>query len=341
MRKANPCLLARYCCNPINKCGRRADKRRVQLCPSVSGRARELVELWLEGGPPSQVDLRVADSLAARLAKFEGLRPFSDVVQKLVAYLANPDFRTEKVRKLVESDPGLAVRIMRLANSSVFRGYQPCTSVGNAITRIGASNLGGMAMAMSAMSLFRDLDGQGQKVREHCVGTAVVARELALNFGWAAHSSQMFLIGLLHDIGKLLLLQTGDRSYAALLDEDPVPARHHLGEQMLLGFDHGVLGGHVLRSWNLPEPIPQAVACHHRPKSGMNELAPLTKILNLLRVADVVDWCLGQGCTALSSQVCRISESPDGVRLGLDHSTLPSLWDHLCALRLAALQAFR
>jgi putative nucleotidyltransferase with HDIG domain len=279
--------------------------------------------------------------LAARLARFEGLRPFSDVVQRLVACLANPEFQSERVRKLVESDPGLAARIMRLANSSVYRGYQTCTSIGSAITRIGACNLGGMAMAMSAMSLFRDLNGQGQKVREHSVGTAAVARELALHFGWAAHSSEIFLIGLLHDIGKLLLLQTGDPVYADLLAEDAMPAHHHLGEQLMLGFDHGVLGGHVLRAWNLPHPIPQAVACHHRTKSGTNDLAPLTKILNLLRVADVVDWRLGQACSAQSEQVSRISDSPDGVRFGLAEGTLPDLWDHLRSVRQAAMVAFR
>jgi putative nucleotidyltransferase with HDIG domain len=338
MRKA--IKTAPFCCDKINVRGLRADKRDVQACAAVTGRGRELVDLWLDGSSPTPVDMRVADSLAARLARFEGLRPFSDVVQKLVASLANPEYQTDKVRGLVESDPGLAARIMRLANSSVYRGYQPCASIGSAITRIGAANLGNMAMAMSAMSMFRDLDGLGQKVREHCVGTAAVARELALNFGWAAHSSQLFLIGLLHDIGKLLLLQTGDRAYADLLAEDPLPARHHLAEQILLGFDHGVLGGHVLRAWNLPHPIPQAVACHHRSKSGANELAPLTKILNLLRVADVVEWGLAQGCTAHSSQVSRISESPDGIRFGLTPGTLPELWDHLRCIRQAALQAF-
>jgi putative nucleotidyltransferase with HDIG domain len=312
----------------------------VQVCAAVTGRARELVDLWLDGSSPTPVDRRLAESLAARLARFEGLRPFSDVVQKLVAYLANPEFQRDKVRQLVESDPGLAARIMRLANSSVFRGYQPCTTIGGAITRIGASNLGGMAMAMSAMSLFRDLDGQGQRVREHCVATAAVARELALNFGWAAYSSQMFLTGLLHDIGKLLLLQTGDRAYADLLARDALPARHHLEERIVLGFDHGVLGGHVLLSWNLPHPIPQAVACHHRNKSGTNELAPVTRILNLLHVADAIEWCLSQECAAQSSRVGRITESPDGIRLGLSADTLPDLWNHLREVRQAALQAF-
>jgi hypothetical protein len=96
-----------------------------------------------------------------------------------------------------------------------------------------------------------------------------------------------------------------------------------------------------LRAWNLPHPIPQAVACHHRTKSGTNDLAPLTKILNLLRVADVVDWRLGQACSAHSEQVSRISDSPNGVRFGLAPGTLPDLWEHLRSVRQAALLAFR
>lgn len=109
---------------------------------------------------------------------------------------------------------------------------------------------------------------------------------------------------------------------------------------MLLGFDHGVLGGHILRAWSLPSPIPQAVACHHRTKSGANELAPLAGLVNLLRVADVVDWCLGHSCTAQSPQVKRIGDSPDGIRFGLARKTLPDLWDHLHEVRQAALQSF-
>ena len=303
--------------------------------------ARELTALWLDGASPSESDLRAANSLAARLASFDGLRPFSAAVQKLMDHVSRPDFNMDEVRKLIESDPALAARILRVANSAAYRGHGPCASVAQAIVRIGASNVSGLAMAMSAMTLFKDLGGIGQSIRDHSAGTAAIARELAFCFGHAVLSSKVFLAGLLHDLGKLLLIQTGDAAYATMVAQEPSPCSLHIREQALWGFDHATLGAHVLASWNIPEPIPQLIASHHQPKGGQGGASALAQALDLLRLADVVDWLLGQGCAADSLWVQRLAESPDGVRAGLREETLPSLWNNLRTIRKEALLVFK
>ena len=302
---------------------------------------RELSDLWLDGAPASESDLRAANSLAARLACFDGLRPFSRVVQNLIAHMSHQDFDMDEARKLIESDPALAARILRVANSAAYRGYGPCASVAQAIVRIGATNVSGLAMAMSAMTLFKDLGGVGQSIRDHSAGTAAVARELAMCFDQDTLSSKVFLAGLLHDFGKLLIIQTGDIAYAAMVAQEPSPCSLHLREQALWGFDHAILGAHVLVSWNIPEPIPQLIACHHQPKGGQGGASALAKALDLLRLADVVDWLLGQGCDANSPWVQRLADSPDGVRVGLSEETLPSLWSNLRTIREEALLVFK
>jgi putative nucleotidyltransferase with HDIG domain len=313
----------------------------VEIRSATPGNARALTELWLDSSSPSEADLRAANSLAARLAAFEGLRPFSGVVETLVAYIACPDFKLDRVRKMVESDPALAARIMRVANSAAYRAYEPCSSIAKAIVRIGAGNVSGLAMAMSAMTFFKDLGGVGQQIRDHSAGTAVVARELAMCMDQGALASKVFLAGLLHDIGKLLLLQTGDAAYDSLLSEDFSSGSLHLKEQALLGFDHAILGGHVLQLWKLPQPIPQVIASHHQPKAGLNRSASSAHALNLLRIADVVDWLLGRGYAAGAPQVRRLAHSPDGVRAGLREETLPELWDDLRRIRHEALLVFK
>jgi HD-like signal output (HDOD) protein len=100
------------------------------------------------------------------------------------------------------------------------------------------------------------------------------------------------------------------------------------------------LGAHVLASWNIPEPIPQLIACHHHPKGGQGGASGLTQALDLLRLADVVDWLLAKGCDADSPWVQRLAQSPDGVRAGLCEETLPSLWDNLRTIRQEALLVF-
>jgi len=73
-----------------------------------------------------------------------------------------------------------------VANSAAYRTYEPCSSVSKAIVRIGASNVCDLAMAMSAITFFKDLGGVGQRIRDHSAGTAAVARELAFRLGRAS-----------------------------------------------------------------------------------------------------------------------------------------------------------
>jgi putative nucleotidyltransferase with HDIG domain len=312
----------------------------VEGTERVSNHISEITDLWLDGAPPSESDLRAARSLAARLGRFEGVRPFSAVVQTLVDHVSRPDFDLKEVCRLIELDPALAVRILRVANSAAYRGLGPCGSVAQAVVRIGATNVSGLAMAMSAMALFQDLGGIGRRIRDHSAGTAVVARELAVSLGCAPLSSKVFLAGLLHDIGKLLIIQTGDRTYAELVAREIVPSSLHLRELTLWGFDHGLLGAHVLRSWNIPKPIPQLVAWHHQAKGGHSSATGWVQALDVLRLADVVDWLLAQGCPADSPWVTRLVASPDGVRAGLSSETLPSIWSELRSIRQEALHVF-
>ncbi len=300
----------------------------------------KLADLWLDGASPTEVDLRAASNLSILLASFDGLRPFSAVVERLVEQLARPDFALDDVCKVIELDPALASRILRVANSAAYRGFGPCASVVQAVVRIGGANVSGIVMAMSAMAMFRDVGGVGRQIRDHSAGTAVVARELAICLDQPGIASRVFLAGLLHDIGKLLLMQTGAVGYATLVARELSPSSLHLKEQAMWGFDHGMLGAHVLKSWNVPAPIPQLVAWHHHPKGGQCSATGLAPALDLLRLADVIDWLLAQGCAADSAWVARLASSPDGVRAGLAADTLPAVWQDLRAIRDEALQVF-
>jgi putative nucleotidyltransferase with HDIG domain len=275
------------------------------------------------------------------MAAFEGIRPFSAVVQELVDYVSCPDFKLDRVRELIEADPALAARIMRVANSAAYRIYEPCGSVSKAIVRIGAINVCDMAMAMSAMTFFKDLGGVGQRIRDHSAGTAAVARELAFRLGRTFASPKVFLAGLLHDIGKLLLIQTGDAAYAALAAENLAPNTIHQKEQAQWGYDHAILGGQALLSWKLPEPIPQIVACHHQPKIAQTRSALVVLSVDLLRVADSVDWLLQQQQDTDSEHVQKLAQSPDGIRAGLSEAILMELWDDLRSVRREALSVFK
>jgi HD-like signal output (HDOD) protein len=303
--------------------------------------ARPLEDLWLDGDLPTEADRAAGRSLAARMGEFEGLRPFSAVVHQLIDYIGRPEFRIERVREMIESDPALAVRIMRVANSAAFRAYEPCTSIGKAVMRIGASNVVHLSMAMAVMSFFKDLGGVGLRVRDHSAGTGAVARELAFRMGRTTISSQVLLAGLLHDIGKMLMIQTGDIGYAALIHEDYSPNIVHRKEIGSLGFDHAMLGGHVLKIWNLPDPLPQIVACHHQLKPTLGKSMQFASAISILRMADSIDWLLARSQDPSPGELKSFALSPDGMRAGFQEDTLIELWDDLRAARAEAHTLFK
>jgi putative nucleotidyltransferase with HDIG domain len=235
----------------------------------------------------------------------------------------------------------LTVRIMRVANSAAFRAYEPCTAIGKAVMRIGVRNVVHLLMAMSVMSFFKDLGGVGLRIRDHSAGTGAVARELAFRMGRTAISAQVLLAGLLHDIGKMLMIQTGDVGYAAMVNEDYTPNTLHLREIEKLGFDHAMLGGHILKAWKLPSPLPQIVACHHHLKPTLAQSPLLSSAISVLRVADSIDWMLARPTDPAPEILKKLALSPDGARAGFQEDTLIELWDDLRTVRAEAHSLFK
>jgi putative nucleotidyltransferase with HDIG domain len=311
------------------------------MLPLVSEHNLHLELLWLDDNLPSEGDRAAASSLAARMGEFEGLRPFPAVVQELVAYINQPDFKIDRVRQMIESDPALASRLMRVANSVAYRAYESCTSISKAIMRIGATNLAHLAMALAAMTFFKDLDDVGMKIRDHSAGTAAIARELAFRLGRNIVSSKVLLAGLLHDVGKLLLLQTGDQKYSEMLGQDLSADRAHRRERGMLGFDHAMLGGHVLARWNLPAPLPQIVARHHQGKPSEMKPGIVPMSIAIIRLADQVDWMMAQPRDPDSVTLRNLALSPDGVYASLHENMISELWDDLRAARAEARSLFR
>ena len=301
-----------------------------------------LEELWFGEDDQGIADAKAAKSLAAHLAELEGLRPFPVVVQKVIACVSRPDFKTEQVRDLIEEDPALAARILRVANSVAFQTRLPCASIQDAIVRMGARAVTDLAAGMAAMATFADVKGAGKAVREHCVGTAAIVRDLAYREGDGVVPGVVFLAGLLHDIGKLLLMQTRHQTYAQLLGSAVGIANElHLREREILGYDHAVLGGHVLAKWGLPSPLPKLVAWHHQPTRANQAGDSMAVLVALLRVADAIDILVSSDKPIDGAAAKRLADGSDAVRAGLSEGDIAATLGEAPRLRGEALAIFR
>jgi putative nucleotidyltransferase with HDIG domain len=284
-------------------------------------------ELWFGDFSDEAAEKEAAHSLAAQAAKIVGLRPFPLAAQRLMAVARNPDYSVATLQEIVEGDPSLAARLLRLVNSSAYGLRRKCTSVQHAIMLLGGRALADLAAAVAVFDMVKNkADAQLNAMREHACVVAGLARQLAVSN--ALPSDDVFTCGLLHDLGKMLQLQLGDDSYPQLVRE--VEHRRdalHVLERERYGFDHAVLAGHVLRSWSIPDPVPQVVAWHHQVTRAYQHGGQPATMVSLLRLADRMAYELeiNEG-EPDEERLASLAKDEAVAYLGLPVDTLESMW---------------
>ncbi|MDJ0765219.1 MAG: HDOD domain-containing protein [Myxococcota bacterium] len=295
-------------------------------------------ELWFSPVDRDAAFGEAEESLAVKLAEVDGLKTFPVVAQKAIALLSHKEFDVGQVTESIKADPSIAAGVLRMANSAFFAGTKAVSSIETALVRLGSRSVLEVVAAVATMDLFPDSGGVGKQVRDHCVATAAIVQYLAREFA-AEHREGIFLCGLMHDIGKMLLIESGEIDYVVEGIDTSTPDRSHGEEQSLLGYDHAVLGGHVLFRWKLPPPIPKVVAWHHQPTRAYEdpEVRPLVA---LLRIADQLDPMLRAAPEDATGSVEKICNGLDSNKVWMSPDDFLTRWDALLDCRNAALALF-
>jgi putative nucleotidyltransferase with HDIG domain len=296
-------------------------------------------ELWFGDEESPEVKERASKSLSAKLAELRGMKPFPVVAERVMTLVVDQRARLEDVSRILETDPALAARTLSLANSALFLVGRPCDSVNQAILRVGTKALYEMMAAVAMLEMFEDVRGIGIGFRDHCVGVAAVGRALVRSYGWAG-AGHVFLAGLFHDVGKLLSMQTQELPYDALPAEYMTFDTVHLHERRILGYDHAVLGGHVLKQWKLPEPVARAVAWHHQPGRAYAVGGDEGLLVAVVRVADRIDHAIVAGTARDEAFLDSLSRDAALGYLDLKAEDLARAWPTFVDARVSALSVF-
>lgn len=224
-----------------------------------------------------------ARSLAAAIAKAHGVRA-SLSAQRLLEILSNPNVSMNEVTRTIEIDSSLAARVLRVVNSSVYGMRVRVRKISLAVTLLGAKKLNEIATAAAVLDWFEHDSLTAPEIFRHSSATAALARHIATRCGLPAE--EMYTCGLLHDYGKLILVQTGDESYAQLIATTAHDDDIYLKERALFGYDHAILGARMLAEWNLPEPLPSVIALHHQPARAFKLGGNLGRMVAALRWAE-------------------------------------------------------
>lgn len=186
-------------------------------------------------------------------------------VTRLLVALDAPGTSASEIARIVESDPALASKVLRLANSAAYGLPEKVANVHRATVCLGFSTLKGLALSHG---LYLALQGQNRDLLDnhfwaHCVAAGIASLELARK-SQEGLLDDAFIIGLLHDVGQILLAYWFRDDYTALIREHregSVPLA--VLESQRLGVSHAVVGGAFLRHWGMPATLVHAVEFHH------------------------------------------------------------------------------
>jgi HD-like signal output (HDOD) protein len=306
----------------------------AQRPPPLPAAQRELADsvreqLWFGDDDPARSHAQASRSLAAALAKALGLKPFPAAAQRAIALLSDPESPLRKVREAIEQDPGIAAGVLRVANSAAFRSRYAINSIDEAVQRLGSRYVLEIVASVAAAGMFRDVQGAGRVVRDHCSRVGAMTRVLASE--WHQRSADNpFLCGLLHDFGKLLIMQAGSIDYRKL---DPLVFQRadeaFVHERAILGYDHAVLGGHILESWKLPANVAEVVALHHQPGRAYERGGELGLGVALVRLSNRIDYRLLRSPELDESFIAELAQDGGASYAGYTEDVLKAMWPKL------------
>jgi HD-like signal output (HDOD) protein/CheY-like chemotaxis protein len=202
--------------------------------------------------------------------------PAAPAAYRLLAdLLEGPDVSVAEVAAVVEGNVALFAKLLQIVNSSFFAVGRPITSAHEAVSYLGIASLRPLMLSVEIVRMFsprRPIPGFSLEALElHSAAVANLGARLAPSKQEAQHA---FSAGLLHDIGKLVLLsERPDRLEACLTEARETGRLLHEVEQERSGTTHAGIGAYLLGLWGLPLPIVSAVAAHHEPlDAGTTEL---------------------------------------------------------------------
>jgi len=226
-------------------------------------------------------------------------------VHRIMELTRDPSASVQDITKVISTDQALTANVLRWCNSPFYGFAQKISSVNQAVSLLGFSTISSMVIATTVRSIYnRELSGYGLGAGElwkHSVACALGSRILAVKKA-PALKNIAFTAGLLHDIGKIILSNAVENSFAEIQGR---VKREKLSfvraEKESLGFDHTEIGEKAAERWLFPDPIREAIRFHHEPLQARDN----KMLVSFVHVSNLATSLMGfgLGCDGLLNPV--------------------------------------
>lgn len=237
-------------------------------------------------------DESTRSKLKQALANLDSLPAMPATAQKLLALPLNTEAGEAELLSLIGQDPQISAKIISLANSPVMGVTRKVGAVSDAAMLLGLTRVKSVALGIASMSNLAKLAAgthfKPQELWLHSMGIAIVMRTIAQAMPRTSRpkEDQIFLAGLLHDIGFMALHHINPELSDELHQQLQLQPDRSILEIELetLGITHCYIGAQLARHWNLPEEITTVLGYHHPPY--VEEIAAQNPLVRLVSVAE-------------------------------------------------------
>jgi signal transduction histidine kinase/HD-like signal output (HDOD) protein len=217
-----------------------------------------------------------------KLATLDHLPTLPQILLKLIHTCGEDSANAGDISEIVEKDPALSSRILRLVNSAYYSLPYNVSSIRQAVSLVGTGTVKNLAFCASVCEAFRKTKkASGFNIKRywwHSLRCGLLSRLLAKEINYS-QPEEAFLCGLFHDIGILVLWVHFGDTYGRILAEHLHNEEALLAAEVRLGATHSEVGAWLLRRWDMPSFMSDAVLYHHETGTRIQSALPLVKIV--------------------------------------------------------------
>jgi putative nucleotidyltransferase with HDIG domain len=219
--------------------------------------------------------------------EIDALPTFPEHIIQLQALCNDPDSSIDVIASRITADPSLTADILKISNSAGFITGKRIKNVSEAIMIIGLRNLNSILTIATARKIIDRRYKKFEQIWGHCNKTAFYAKAIAQATGRNIIADQVFISGLLHDIGKIVLLSTDQKLINQISD---IVANRKIRtstilEEIAIGISHSSIGALISNKWNFPDYLIEAINFHHSP---LDADPALSSVVNIVYLANML-----------------------------------------------------
>lgn len=218
-----------------------------------------------------------------RFRNIEHLFTLPSISQEIIGLAGDTVLAASKMAGIIEKDPVLTSRILKVVNSAFYGFHRQIDSVEQAVVILGNDEAINLAFSIAIHKILETISPEAAKrLWEHSLVVAYLSEWLGPNMGYT-NKQRLYTVGLLHDLGKIVFLQRGHFIGGF---SGPASLEDLAGEEIDSGISHAEMGAYIAERWNLPEAIVDGLMSHHLPSKARDMSLAVT-----VHLADVLAHC--------------------------------------------------